>query len=98
MDIAVRAHLHGWKMIFLNDVVVLEKDLAHQDYKLEVQLYQAQITPLLLSSYSSPYDDSSTSRDDDSGSKATIQAPRQRFSPQGTIQAMIQAPRHDSGP
>ncbi|KVH96592.1 hypothetical protein Ccrd_001339 [Cynara cardunculus var. scolymus] len=37
MDIVVRAHLHGWKMIFLNDVVVLEKDLAHQDYKLEAQ-------------------------------------------------------------
>jgi len=23
MDIAVRAHLHGWKFIFLNDVEVL---------------------------------------------------------------------------
>ncbi|KVH96886.1 hypothetical protein Ccrd_001022, partial [Cynara cardunculus var. scolymus] len=36
MDIVVRAYLHGWKMTFLNDVEILEKDLAHSFLRLSL--------------------------------------------------------------
>lgn len=36
MDIAVRAHLHGWKMVFLNDVEVIKKKFSAYFLKLSL--------------------------------------------------------------
>ena len=40
MDIAVRAHLHGWKFIYLNDVEVADR-FPHQLFALLVALFTA---------------------------------------------------------